>query len=46
MIKLIKSLQITKDSSRYDLKSDDPNPNSTALAERGRAAAGETYRPY
>ena len=35
-----------KDSSRYDPKWDDPNPNSTAIAERGRAAAGEPYRPF
>ena len=35
-----------KDSSRYDPKGYDPNPNSTARAERGRAAAGERYRPF
>ena len=23
-----------------------PNPNSTAVAERGRVAAGEHYRPF
>ena len=23
-----------------------PNPNSTAIAERGRAVAGERYRPF
>ena len=34
------------DSFRYDLKYNDPNPYSTAIAERGRAAAGERYRPF
>ena len=24
----------------------DPSTNSTAIAERGRAAAGERYRPF